>query len=589
MRINGRASAAVLGLALVGAVAAVAVPAHADDAGTFTGEPDSLMRVQIFPRSAQVAEPVTVLAAYRLAGLAGPQPPLPLPDPTPPVCAPAGSSPASGPTSTSSTGTASTGTSSGTNTPSGSVVWAGADTLAGVSSTPTATGGAAGSPGGTGATAASPAVSFTVDFGDGTVDTPSPAGGPGVAYAVDSHPYAKAGTYTVTVTADPSSAASSGSPSTGSTSGTSGAPGGTANAPATNDPTGTTSATAGSVVYTATVTVGRPGDTPTASPSASATTTGKQASRIDGTDRYGTDTAISRQEFAPCSATAAVIATADSYKDALSAAPLAAALHAPVFLTDPAQLPQKVQSELTRVVKPGSTVYILGGAAAVGSGIDSTVSGLGYTPQRIAGGSAPATSVAVAQAIQAAGVTIAKVVVGSDSDFPDMTAAAAVAAANQEPVLLTDPQTLSPEVATFLGGLTTKPAVTVIGGTAAVSDAVTKALTALAQSVTRIGGSDRYETAADLAQSAFPDPTSVTIATGTNFPDALAGGPLAASFGGPVLLVPATSVPQSVLSYLSAHAAHIGTTFVLGGTGAVSASVSAEVAGAVGVPASDLD
>jgi len=314
----------------------------------------------------------------------------------------------------------------------------------------------------------------------------------------------------------------------------------------------------------------------------------KQGVRLDGTDRFGTDVAIDRQEFPPCSASRAILATAGSYKDALSAAPLASILKAPLFLTDPAQLPADVQNEITRTVKPGSTVYILGGQAAVSSSIDATLSGLGYIPVRIAGADAPATSVAVAQAIVTAGVPITKVVIGSDADFPDMTAAAAFAAHERQPVLLTGPTTLSPEVATFLGSLPAKPDVTVVGGPAAVSDAVYTALSALASNITRLAGDDRYATAVAVAEAGFTAPSSVTVATGTNFPDALAGGPFAAGNDGPVLLVPSTGVPASVAAYLQAHASSIASTFVLGGTSAVPASVSDDIAAAVGVSSSEL-
>ncbi|MHB1924398.1 MAG: cell wall-binding repeat-containing protein, partial [Acidimicrobiales bacterium] len=235
----------------------------------------------------------------------------------------------------------------------------------------------------------------------------------------------------------------------------------------------------------------------------------------------------------------------------------------------------------------GSNVYILGGQAAVSSSIDATLSGLGYTPVRIAGADAPATSVAVAQAIVTAGVPITKVVIGSDTDFPDMTAAAAFAAHEREPVLLTDPATLSPEVATFLGSLA-QPDITVVGGPAAVSDAVYTALSALAGKITRLAGEDRYATAVAVAEAGFTAPSSVTVATGTNFPDALAGGAFAAGNDGPVLLVPSTGVPSSVATYLQANASSIASTFVLGGTSAVPASVSDDIAAAVGVSSSEL-
>jgi hypothetical protein len=64
----------------------------------------------------------------------------------------------------------------------------------------------------------------------------------------------------------------------------------------------------------------------------------------------------------------------------------------------------------------------------------------------------------------------------------------------------------------------------------------------------------------------------VYVATGSNFPDALAGGPVAGAAGSPLLLVPGRCLPASVRAELDRLAA---TKLVLvGGEGAVSASVA---------------
>jgi putative cell wall-binding protein len=75
---------------------------------------------------------------------------------------------------------------------------------------------------------------------------------------------------------------------------------------------------------------------------------------------------------------------------------------------------------------------------------------------------------------------------------------------------------------------------------------------ASAINITRLGGADRYATAVAISNSTFltlvpADQFEVMIASGANFPDALAAGPAAASVGGPLLLVPGDGVlPASV-------------------------------------------
>lgn len=67
----------------------------------------------------------------------------------------------------------------------------------------------------------------------------------------------------------------------------------------------------------------------------------------------------------------------------------------------------------------------------------------------------------------------------------------------------------------------------------------------------RDGGAERYSTAVLTSQRAFPNTTggTVVIATGQNFPDALAAGPATKALG-PVLLVSSTEVPPVVATEL---------------------------------------
>jgi putative cell wall-binding protein len=92
--------------------------------------------------------------------------------------------------------------------------------------------------------------------------------------------------------------------------------------------------------------------------------------------------------------------------------------------------------------------------------------------------------------------------------------------------------------------------------------------------VQRIQGANRYETSQNLASVFYGlDAAPVSyVATGTNFPDALAAGPAAANNGGPVILVPgsSTSADGNTLDLLAdLQTQHV---VIAGGTAGVSNS-----------------
>jgi putative cell wall-binding protein len=72
------------------------------------------------------------------------------------------------------------------------------------------------------------------------------------------------------------------------------------------------------------------------------------------------------------------------------------------------------------------------------------------------------------------------------------------------------------------------------------------------------------------------------VATGLDFPDALAAGPILGAKGIPLLLVnPTGPLPTSVASYLSGIAPDAAAGIVVGGTAAVSDEVAAETQAAL--------
>jgi len=114
--------------------------------------------------------------------------------------------------------------------------------------------------------------------------------------------------------------------------------------------------------------------------------------------------------------------------------------------------------------------------------------------------------------------------------------------------------------------------------TDAIRDLAGNALTATSWSfltgkaVPRIGGTDRFETAAGVSLSTFgPNVPVVFVATGQSFPDALASGPAAHRAGGPLLLVKPNEIPAATAAELARL--QPGRIVVVGGPSVVSDGV----------------
>jgi putative cell wall-binding protein len=94
-------------------------------------------------------------------------------------------------------------------------------------------------------------------------------------------------------------------------------------------------------------------------------------------------------------------------------------------------------------------------------------------------------------------------------------------------------------------------------------------------SQTRVGGSDRYATARLLFDPQFSASTSVVLASGINYPDALSAGYLAEEFNTGVLTTDPGSLSTQTKQELIAHS--IATAYIVGGTAALSENVMSQV------------
>lgn len=188
-------------------------------------------------------------------------------------------------------------------------------------------------------------------------------------------------------------------------------------------------------------------------------------------------------------------------------------------------------------------------------------------PWRVGGADGVATAVEVAR--HAFGPGQEEAFVAAEGAFPDGLAGGALAAMRGPLLLVPADGPVPAEVLEELGRLRPER-ITVLGGPAAVSEAVAGELAAVAP-LRRLAGANRYETAAEVAGQ-WRTTSTVVVATGERFPDALAAVPLAA-YRGPILLTRADGLPAATAAVIAERAPKRA--IVVGGPNAVSEDVVA--------------
>lgn len=296
--------------------------------------------------------------------------------------------------------------------------------------------------------------------------------------------------------------------------------------------------------------------------------------RISGADRYATAVSIS-QATIPDGYIAPVVYLVDgtNYPDALAAGPAAIIQGGVLLLTKPGSLPGSTRDELVRL-QP-QRVVIVGGTGAVSNTVKSAVqSALPGVPVARLGGATryETAALVVRDAFTAGDANIA--VLATGRDYPDALAAGPAAGYMGSPLIVMDGKASTLPAATekLLKDLKVQ-AVLVVGGTGAVSAGTEKRLKTLygADYVFRAQGVNRYATAEALNEAVFAPVDDVFLASGANFPDALAGAPLAGALQAPLLLTkPGCLSTEAHEGIMSSRANGVT---LLGGTGALSSTV----------------
>ncbi|MEO2104111.1 MAG: cell wall-binding repeat-containing protein [Actinomycetota bacterium] len=273
--------------------------------------------------------------------------------------------------------------------------------------------------------------------------------------------------------------------------------------------------------------------------------------------------ALSQSTFA-APPSSVVVSRDDEFADALASGVMQA--DRPLLLVPTnGPIPPQVREEIERL-DPAAAV-VLGGTAAVSTAVEQELQAMGLTTDRRAGGSRIETAIAVAQAEapEADTVILARAfgaagATDPSQGFADTLAGGGMAAETGWPILLTATEALTPATRAYLEASPVRT-VEILGGTAAISQAVEEELQAMGMVTERLAGDSRAGTAIAIADKlgaqTSADVDRVVLVQGQT-PDAWAGGFAAgahsAAFDAPIVLATGSQLPPATVEWLEAGA-----------------------------------
>jgi putative cell wall-binding protein len=329
-----------------------------------------------------------------------------------------------------------------------------------------------------------------------------------------------------------------------------------------------------------------------------------QCTIIPGSDPRQQSIEVSHHRFPiDHTASAAILARDKLMADAFTGIPFASIRHAPLLLTDSFSASPELITELKRVLTTmDSPIYILGAEEAVTPAVYDQLRIEGFTTLvQLGGRNRLETAAIIANSIYAQQGTVESVFVTEHEALVDALgsgpAAGLIGADNiVSPILLNRRTSKEIDVHTdaFLKSHPSVKSLVLIGADSALPSELDATFTNRypnLTSVSRLGGSDRFETNALIARTFFPAPAGMVVANGqreqipgalsvqsttainTNFFAALLAGTVAVDEGWPLLIVTNFSLPNAIRDYIIDKAATIDRLIVVGDSTEVSRGV----------------
>lgn len=278
-------------------------------------------------------------------------------------------------------------------------------------------------------------------------------------------------------------------------------------------------------------------------------------SRFAGSDRYETSVSVSQNTFFdPALVSTVYIASGENFPDGLSAAPAASLAGAPLLLVKKNSLPSTVKAELQRLAP--QRIVVVGATPTISKSVENSLAAIAPVT-RLGGKDRYETSRMIARHAFPEGAPEVFLAIGNN--FPDALAASGAAGHREIPVILVPKGVSTVDSAT-------RALIAELGATRVIAAGDTKAIKTSylnstqsgtsVSSLTRLGGSTRYQTAALINEWAYTDTNRSYIVSGEKFPDALSAAAVAGAQGAALHLSPGGCIP----AYAAAHMTWAGVT-----------------------------
>ena len=287
--------------------------------------------------------------------------------------------------------------------------------------------------------------------------------------------------------------------------------------------------------------------------------------RVFGLDRYETAATVGAMWD---EADVVFVATGANFPDSLAAGAAAAEFNAPLLLVNKSYIPESTRAEIRRL-RP-TKIYVAGGTAVIDDAVVSELAGVGGSQVIRLGGIDRYATALLFTDLAWDQSNDRPLWVASGRSFQDPLIASAAAAVYDEPFILVDGQNpIASETLDLIRRLG-PTAISVIGAPGTFSGNVLSSLQALAP----LQMFDDQDVTARSAAVWYPfeDSEWASLATVSNFPDALAAVPFSKLDPvAPLMLVPTDCVPSVVANEL--NRLQVETLAIFGGPAAVSERV----------------
>lgn len=244
-----------------------------------------------------------------------------------------------------------------------------------------------------------------------------------------------------------------------------------------------------SIVFSTVLAVGLIISTPTSTSAAT-------SSNLVGKDRYETANKISQSGWH--SAENVIIVNSRAVSDAMSVAPLAKALNAPILLSKSGGLDSNTLKEIERL--GAKNVYLIGGNNSLSKDIEKSLSSKGLNLERIGGENREKTALAIAEKLASIVPINDVIIINGTYGLADAASIIAVAAKLNIPILFTNSNSNLDLSLSFINSHNINKSY-IIGNSSTLSDS----LESILPNPERISGENKNDISAKILEKFYKD------------------------------------------------------------------------------------